>query len=124
MDERKKPVVGQILYSLNVGNAARRTEQKLTPVKVVKVGRKYFSCQQEGRRFTTEYHLDSWCEKTEYLASSHLYENPEEWENQREATQICKEIYAAFEYRHNKKNLSLATLRAIKKLIDKQPQLS
>lgn len=38
------PQVGQTLYSLNIGNAARNCEQKLKPVIVRKVGRKYFEC--------------------------------------------------------------------------------
>lgn len=41
---REKPKVGDVLYSLSIGNASRFTEQKLTQVKVTKVGRKYFHC--------------------------------------------------------------------------------
>ena len=44
---KTKPVVGQVLYSLNVGNAARNCGQVLTPVTVVSVGRKYFKVKKD-----------------------------------------------------------------------------
>lgn len=39
-----KPKLGDILYSLNINNAARNVKQELTEVTVTKVGRKYFTC--------------------------------------------------------------------------------
>ncbi len=55
-----KPAVGQVLYSLNVGNAARGRERVLTPVVVIKVGRKYFTCRPEGK--------DSWADVQYHLS--------------------------------------------------------
>lgn len=62
MPERKKPEVGQVVYSLNVGNAARNREQVLTPLKVTKVGRKYFTALEDGYpdHLSVQFHIDSW----------------------------------------------------------------
>ena len=117
---RTKPVVGQTLYSLNVGNAARNCETKLTPVVVTKVGRKYFYTHDESRGDTfghMTYNVVDWREKTNYSAHSKLYESKQTWLDEREAHKLCRKVHEAFEYGHNRKNLSLETLRAIDKLI-------
>ena len=115
----KKPEVGQTLYSLNVGNAARRRPQILTPVVVTKVGRKYFTCKPEvGNKWQeVQYHLDGWYEKTDCIPDSVLYINPQEWEDVNETNRICNMIGNAFRYGHNKSKLSLQQLRAIEQVI-------
>jgi hypothetical protein len=116
---REKPKVGQTLYSLNVGNAARGVQQKLTPVKVIKVGRKYFTCRPEGgsRWLEMQYYLDRWNEKSDYSANSVLYSNPQEWEDEKEAAEICHFIYKFFNYGLNRTNVPLETLRKIKEML-------
>jgi len=114
-----KPVVGQKLFSLNVGNAARRTEQVLTPVIVKKVGRKYFVCGEEGATWRdTQYHLDNWTEKSEYIASSVLYKTEKEWEDEKEMNKSCRFIATTFMHGDNIKHLPLEKIRAIVKLIE------
>ena len=71
---KPKPIVGQKLYSLNVGNAARGRAQFLTEVEVIKVGRKYFSCKEVGGWQDFEYRLSDWGQKTNFSATSFLYE--------------------------------------------------
>lgn len=117
MSDIKKPAVGQILYSLNIGNAARHCEQILTPVTVTKVGRKYFTCIKNGFSFGIDYHLDTWREKTGYSASSILYESEQSWIDEKDARVICKFIAQSFEYGLNKLSLSLPTLRGIERMI-------
>uniref|UniRef100_A0A6M3J5B1 Uncharacterized protein n=1 Tax=viral metagenome TaxID=1070528 RepID=A0A6M3J5B1_9ZZZZ len=119
--KHEKPEVGQILYSLNVGNAARRSEQNLTPVEVVKVGRKYFTCKPEGgsRYSETQYHLDDWTEKSDYSVNSVLFTSPQEWEDEKESIQICKKIWKAFEYGKNVEKLSISDLRLIENVLDR-----
>lgn len=112
----KPPTVGQRLFSLNVGNYARNTEQKLTPVIVSKVGRKYFTCKREDYHLETQYHLEDWREKTEYCVNSALYESEQAWEDEKEAAQLCKQIHQAFEYGRNP-NLPVSTLRQIAALL-------
>ena len=114
----KKPVVGQKLYSLNVGNASRRTVQKLTPVIVKKVGRKYFTCSPEGFDYRTQYHLDDWSEKSDYSAVSRLYESKQAWEDEKEAAMICKRLHCYFDYGRNRKNLSLETVKKVLEIIE------
>ena len=89
------PTVGQILYSLNVGNAARNREQVLTPVKVVKVGRKYFTTQHTDDTSgwsATDYYIEDWSQKSEYIASSCLYVSEESWETEKHQRELIKQI--------------------------------
>lgn len=112
------PQVGQTLYSLNVGNSARNVQQILTPVIVRKVGRKYFECSKKlDDYFVTQYHLDTWREKTEYTPDSELYENPQDWEDQNAAVKIAAEIRDHFS-RHYRPVLPLDKLRQIRDIIN------
>ena len=108
----KKPKVGQTLYSLNIGNAARGVGQKLTPTVVTKVGKKYFYCAN-GRR----YFFDSWREQTIYCSNSQLYETPQKWEDEKEVDRITIFISDCFDYGSNRKNMSLDKLQKIEKII-------
>ena len=109
-----KPTVGMKLFSLNIGNAARRREQVLTPVVVTKVGRKYFTVEEVGQYpFEHTYNIEDWSEKTDYIASSALYESEQEWVDEKEIRRLSGQISEAFKYGNNSKNLSLETLRMI-----------
>lgn len=45
---KRKPQIGETLYGLNIGNASRRgVEQKLTPMVVTAVGRKFFNLKKK-----------------------------------------------------------------------------
>jgi len=116
-----KVEIGETLYSLNVGNAARNREQTLTPVIVTKVGRKYFSAASEeyqDRGFMhTQYHLDDWSEKTEYTANSVLYRTPKDWEREKEMNCLRVKLRKHFEYAGNSKELTLEQLRTIALII-------
>lgn len=109
------PTVGQVLYSLNVGNAARYVPQALTPVVVTKIGRKYFTAG-EGYR-AKQYHVDTWRQKTEYSVDSVLYESEQAYADEKEGREICGRLGLAFEYGQNINRLSLDTLRQIDRLI-------
>lgn len=65
--KQEKPKVGQRFYSLNVSNVTRNRKQKLTPVTVIKVGRKYFTCRHDVHGIgykDTIYYIDSRRENT------------------------------------------------------------
>ena len=111
LQKMKKPEVGQTLYSLNVGNAARGKPQELAPVKVTKVGRKYFTCH--GR----PYYIKNWREKTDYMPESNLYSSPQEYKEAKEATKICEFISTTFEYGRNSRNIPLSELKEIERII-------
>jgi len=121
-----KPIVGQIVYSLNVGNAARNCEQKLTEMTVTKVGRKYFTCLRDGwsERAAIQFHLDTWTEKTDYCSSHALYVSPQEWEDAKEATRICKKINDYFEYGRNSQGISLKNLRMIEDILERPEEVN
>jgi hypothetical protein len=118
----KKPEVGQTLYRLNVNNAARHCKQELTPVVVKSVGRKYFVCGLDGSWADIKYYIDSWGEVTNYTPDSALYENPQEWEDEREASNIRNDIRIIFSYGQSKsKDLTLEQLRAIRDIVTPPP---
>jgi hypothetical protein len=114
---REKPKLGQTLYSLNIGYAARNREQKLTPVVVTKVGRKYFTCTKDGSTYGTQYRLDDWGEKEEVRRHSKVYSSMKGWEDERDAGKICKKISDAFLYGGNRLKLPVDILRQIDSLI-------
>lgn len=110
----KKVKIGQTLYSLNIGNSARGCEQKLTPVVVSKIGRKYFTVK-ESDYFETQHYLDGWCEKSEYISNSRLYVSPQEWEDDKEKEKLNHLIGGEFKLLNSK--LPLEALRKIHSII-------
>ena len=118
--KKRKPIVGETLYSLNVGDAARHAKQTLAPKIVKKVGSKYFTVE-EGFG-ATQFNLFDWTEKTEYCTSQRLYESEQEWIDEKESAKLAKRIGKAFEYGHNCCDLPLPVLRDIVLLVDTYDQ--
>ena len=116
MKPRRKPVVGETLYSLNIGNAARRTEQKLTPLVVTKCGSKYFTLGEGWQ--ATQFHIETWRQKTEYSAEQAIYESPQEWEDENEANNLRERFRKAFDHWNPGPNLSLNQLRRIAEIMN------
>lgn len=117
----KKPIAGQIVFSLNIGNAARNCEQKLTPMLVTRVGTKRFYCvPQEHQGFReTAFFLSDWSHDNKGYSSDHrLYETERAWLDSKEAKEIVEFIRDCFEYGLNKRKLPLASLRAIRDIIE------
>ncbi len=114
---RKKVVIGQKLYSLNINNAARGVEQKLTEVTVVKVGRKYFTVQVSNQSFArAQYHIDTWREVTDYTPDHQLFETVQEYEDSIERTRLrntIRKIFGGF----GANSLPLDSLRKIDAII-------
>ena len=112
------PIVGQIVYSLNVCNAARNREQVLTPFIVSKVGRKYFTAQPDGKPYgARDYHIGSWRQKTDYSPDSELYADPKEWEDKKAASEISARIHQEFGH-YSKSSQTLDQLRRIAAILD------
>lgn len=113
--------VGDTLYSLNVGDAARGSGQKLTRMTVAKVGRKYFwlapTKEYRGantsKYWLTKFSLEDWSEVSDYVPDHYLFTTPQEWEDAKEEAALCREIANAFEYGRNRLNLPLVSLRLI-----------
>ena len=113
---KRKPIVGETLFSLNIGNAARRgTPQILTPVIVTKVGNKYFFAGRTAN-FQRQYHLDTWLEKSDFCADSKLYASEQEWEDEKEQAELCNTIEGWFKY-GNLMNVKLDVLREFVKKV-------
>ena len=110
---KRKPVVGERLYSLNIGNSARHAEQKLTPVIVSKVGRKYFYAEKEGYRLETKYHIDSWVEATDFCANSKLYESAEDWNNEKLKSELLQALSDAFGVYYKKEEFTIEQLKSV-----------
>jgi len=96
---KKKPVVGQIVYSLNVGNAARNCEQVLTEMVVTSVGRKYFDCREPGHMYasTVRFRIETWEQDTRYCADHCIYESRQEWEAEKRRAELLKWFRNAFD---------------------------
>lgn len=119
----KVPVKGQILYSLNIGNAVRHRKQELTPVTVMKVGRKYFYCAKESYENIEgcwiKYDMETWRNVSDYSATSQIYSSAAEWENKKELENMTQEIrnilgsYGSF-------NISETKIRAIYKILTEE----
>lgn len=121
MTAKAKPKVGQRLYRLNIGNNARHCTQKLTPVVVSKVGRKYFTVKQEGPyAMESEHHIIGWYEKSEFSANYALYESAQAWDDEKEAVEICKRIAEHFQYGRNRANLPIDALRTIMGIVEEE----
>lgn len=115
---KRKPIVGETLYSLNIGNAARYSDQKLTPVVVSKVGRKYFYADRINSSFSTKYHLDSWVEATNYCANSKLYETEEEWADDKLKEKLLRLASDAFSVWSQKRDYTTEQLSAVCKILN------
>jgi len=115
----RKPKVGQVLYSLNVGNAARGREQKLTPVVVKSVGRKYFVCGEEGcpKWMCTTYYLDTWTELSDYSPDSCLYESEKDYEDYKEINRLFNLIKRKYFDTFGPTSLSLEQLQKIEAIL-------
>ena len=119
MNEKRKPKLGEILYSLNIGDDVRNRKQELTPVEVIKVGKKYFSCSERGLPFI-KYHIDTWRQKTEFSENSRLYENPKEWEDEKESNRIKLRILDIFSRPISVRGISLGSLKKIEEIINSE----
>ena len=111
----RKPEVGETLFSLNIGNAARNSEQVWTPVGVAKGGRKYFTV---GEGFNgVKYRLSDWRQVTDYSPDSCLYESEQEFEDEKEYRVLAGALREAFKYGRRTQGLSLAALRKIHAIV-------
>lgn len=118
---RPTPKVGDTLYSLNIGNAARHRPQVLTTVQVVKVGRLYFACAKAEHmdcpRMHVTYHLDDWREKTDYSRDSRLYTSPQEYEDEIRSMEIRNELQRVFSSGMLSQTIPLDKLREIQAIV-------
>ena len=117
----EKPKIGQTMYSLNIGDAARGRAQTLTPVRVIKIGRKYFTTIEIGHeeyiQFERQYHLSNWREKTEYSADSELYVSEKSREDKIEMKGICERLGKLFEYGRIPIGLDLESLLKMEEIL-------
>lgn len=96
--KRYPPKIGDRLFSLNIGNAARRSKQELTPAIVTNVGRIYFyACREGFYSVVNKYRIDNWQQHSEYLANSKLYATEQEYQDELETNRLYKEICSIFE---------------------------
>lgn len=118
MADRKKPVVGMKVFSLNVGNAARNRTQVLTEAVVTYVGRKYFTVEGPNKWLLKRYYIESWREATDYSVQSQLYVSEQEWLDEKETKKLCSYIADKFQRGRNEAGLSLTDIRRIAAIIE------
>ena len=77
------PILGQRLFMGYINDGARRWTDKITPVVVTRVGRKYFSVRPVAggsHGIEIDFCLDSWEQRNVFTPSSKLYASEGEWE--------------------------------------------
>jgi len=110
---KPKPTLGQQVFSLNIGNNARRVPQVLSPATVSKVGRKYFSVKLQGPYpREREYHIENWRERTEYSPVTSLYASEQEYADEKETAMIWGQLRHVFSM-YNATGFDLPRLRKI-----------
>jgi hypothetical protein len=97
---KPRPVVGQTLYALNVGNNARHQAQVLRPVQVISVGRKYFKAippeYSKSPHMAVEYELENWGHRSECSINWRLYATAQEWEDEKEMDRMSEDLRKMF----------------------------
>ncbi len=115
-----KPEVGQQLFSLNVGNDARNKKQELTPVVVIKVGRKYFYTCLRGHEdcewMHKKYHIKGWGQASECSQTSQIYKSAEDWNNKKRRDDLDRIISEKFRY--GAREVSLSQLERVFAIIN------
>ena len=117
---KNKITVGQLVFSLNIGNAARNREQKLTPMVITKVGRKYFSARyldDSSGWSEIQYYVDSGIEKTNFSANSCIYLSEKEYDDEVMANNLYLNIKNSFSSFRNKK-FTLSQLSRINDILE------
>lgn len=116
---REKPVVGQKLWIIGVNGYAARS-RPFSPVKVVLVGRKYFTAKvddQYGAEY--EFHIDEWRHRTNSSAMYLLYASEEERAEELEFERTRGVLHVFFDYNSASRNLPLSALREIMAIVDR-----
>ena len=110
--KNKKPKVGQTVYYHNLGMLG---EQNLTDIKVTKVGRLYFYCNDGPNEYTEiKVSLENWKDfDSNYCSRYQFYASEQDYKDKKEISYLVREISADV-WGHN----SLEDLRKIKKILD------
>lgn len=122
---KRKPVVGETLFMLNIGDNARRRECHLRTVEVISVGRKYFIVSEDVYKDRPHMHvkftIDTWVQSTDYSAGWCLYESEQEYFDEKERGEMIKMLRDLFHrYSGNLKDLTIASLRKIKDIVESE----
>ncbi len=112
---KRKPVVGETLWAVNINNAARNREQTANPVIVDSVAKKYF--RVSGLFGTKEFYIASWYQKSECSSDYMLYETERDFIDIKEREQFSKKIR---DIDFNK--ISLDKLRRINEIIGEKDE--
>lgn len=115
---KRKPILGETLYAVNVGNAAWRAESVATPVRVLSVGTKYFTCGTGSERLPKKFRIDTWRQVTDFSPDCVLYETEQAWLDENRANKLWSSIGGVF--RGYQRSLSLDALEQITAIIQKE----
>lgn len=108
--------VGQKVWTLNVNNAARRVERKLTERELVKVGRKYFYLKEYGREI--KFDIETLEEFTDYTSDYKVYLDPQDWEDEKTSGELISKIKLILYPQFRSSGVSLDKLRSIAKILE------
>ena len=108
--------VGQIIWTLNVNDAARRREQILTEREITKVGSKYFYFK-EGHR-EVKFHIETLREVSNYTSNYTIYLNDQDYYDQKHRYELLSKIKGKLETRYEVDGISLEKLGMIADILE------
>ena len=108
----RKPIVGETLYAVWVGD--RRYKQNNKEVTVAKVGRKYFEVNEMDCKFF----VDSWIEKWQYGGADwKIWESKQSYEEYDELIKL-NDTFKSFFVGYGEPKITLDQARRIKVILD------
>lgn len=114
----EKPVVGQELYVVDIGNRARGGGHQRQG-KVVKVGNKYFDVEfGDNYKSSVKFHINTRGQKTEYCQDYALYESKQGYEQALIKEKLYRKIAECFSGYNARQDLTLNDVMQIAEILD------
>lgn len=107
------------MYAVNVGNLAWRTESVATPMQVLSVGIKYFTCGTGKERIPKKFSIATWRQVINHSPEWVLYETEQVWIDKDRAEKLWTSIGAVF-LGYGRRPLGLAALEKINTIIQEE----
>lgn len=107
--------VGQVIWTLNVGNAARRCGQELTERVITKVGRKYFYIEVFRRK--VKFEIETLEECSDYTSDYKVYINKQDYFNEIKKRELLTGIRGILTPQFGVSKVSLDTVISVAKIL-------
>jgi len=106
---------GQKVWTLNVGNAARRVKSELTERVVSKVGRKYFYIEVGYR--SVKFYIDTLIECSDYTSDYAVYLDPQEYYDEVIKRELLSKIKPMIFPQYGKSSVKIEHVKKIAEIL-------